>query len=152
MGAFKFRLESYFKLKVHEEKSAWNEVLKQQGRVSKLQEAIDTIKEAMGAARAGLSESGSNKVFRAGEASIVEESLSGLTVKIQNLLKEKSGEERTLEMLKQKYAEKKRDAKILENLKDRKLAEYSKEQAKLDDRNIEEIARMMTQARKLNHE
>lgn len=152
MGAFKFRLESYYKLKVHEEKSAWNEVLKQQGRVSQIQKAVDTIQEAMSAARAGLSESGGKKQHSPGEALIVEESLSALSVKVKHLLREKANEEKTLEILKIKYSEKKRDAKILENLKDRKLTEFNKEQAKTDDKNLEEIARLMTQARKLTHE
>lgn len=148
MGAFKFRLESYLKLKTHEEKSAWNEVLKQQGRVSKIQEAIDTINEAMSAARAGLTEGGNKKSYSFGEAQIVEESLSAQSARLKQYFKEKANEERTLEILKQKYFEKKRDAKTIENLKDRKKTEFNKEESKLDEKNLEEIARTMAQARK----
>lgn len=150
--AFKFRLDSYLKLKTHEEKSAWNEVLKQQGRVSEIQEAIDTINEAMTAARAALSDGGSKKEYSFGEAQIVEESLSAQSVKLKYLFREKANEERTLEILKQKYFEKKRDAKTIENLKDRKKAEYVKETSKLEDKTLEENARTIAQARKRMNE
>lgn len=152
MAAFKFRLESYFKLKTHEEKTAWNEVLKQQGRVSLLEESIHTIIEAMSAARAGLSASGSKTDFSTGQAQITEESLSAMTIKVKRLQQEKMAEERTLELLKNKYFEKKRDAKIIENLKERKKTEYVKEQSKIEDKDNEEIARTMAQARKRTHE
>ncbi|MCC6137124.1 MAG: hypothetical protein IT287_00705 [Bdellovibrionaceae bacterium] len=152
MGAFKFRLESYFKLKAHEEKNAWNEVLKQQGRVSQIEDYIHTIKEAMTAARAGLSASGSKTEYSLGQAQITEESLSAMTIKVKHLQREKMAEEKTLELLKQKYFEKKKDAKIMENLKERKKAEFVKEQSKKEDNNNEEIARTMAQARKRTHE
>lgn len=149
MGGFKFRLESYFKLKVHEEKSAWNEVLKQQARVSDIEDSIHTINEAMSAARADLSVSGGTGKFSAGKADIVEESLSALTVKLRFLFNEKAKEEKKLEVLQQKYFEKKKDAKIIENLKDRKKAEFLKERSKEEDKKNEEIARTMAQAKEL---
>ena len=152
MGAFKFRLDSYLKLKQHEEKSAWNEVLKQQGRVSLIQDSIDTVDSAMTAAREALSGLGGEHVYSFGQAQIIEESLSAQSVKLQSLFREKANEERTLEILKQKYFEKKRDAKIIENLKDRKKAEFDKGQSKLEDKNNEEIARTMMQTRKKLHE
>jgi len=149
MGRFKFRLDSYLNLKVHEEKSAWNEVLKQQGRVSEIEDYIHTINEAMSAARADLSVSGGNGDYSAGKAVLVEESLSALTVKLQFLFSEKAKEEKILEVLKLKYFEKKKDAKIIENLKDRKKAEFVKERSKEEDKKNEEIARTMAQSREL---
>lgn len=149
MGGFKFRLDSYLKLKVHEEKSAWNEVLKQQGRVSDIEDSIHTINEAMSAARADLSASGGVGKHSAGKADLVEESLSALTVKLKILFNEKAKQEKLLEVLKQKYFEKKKDAKIIENLKERKRVEYTKEYAKQEDKNNEEIARTMAQSKEI---
>ena len=149
MRAFKFRLDSYLKLKVHEEKSAWNEVLKQQGRVSQLEEYIHTINEAMSAARADLSGSGVNEKYSIGKAEIVAESLSALTVKLSHIFSEKAKEEKVLESLRQKYFEKKKEAKTIENLKDRRKAEYVKEQSKFEDKKNEEIAQTMARSKEL---
>lgn len=142
MKAFRFKLESYYNLKLHEEKNAWSEVLKQQSRVYQLEAAIDTIVRAIGGARTELS-LGHNL----STAQIVEESIGGLSAKLRVLIKDKSIEEKTLEVLKQKFIEKKRDAKILDNLKDRKKAEFREKKSKQDQKDLEEIARTLMQSR-----
>lgn len=147
MRAFKFRLESYFKLKVHEEKNAWREVLKQQGRVYQIEESIHTISSAIADARTQLSQG-----HHIGTAVLVEESTRALQVKLQMLQKEKSIEEKTLEVLRQKYMEKKKDSKIMENLKNKKKSDFLTEKAKRDQKNLEEISRVMLRLRNKENE
>jgi len=145
MRSFKFRLESYFKLKVHEEKSAWKEVLKQQGRVYQIEESIHNIQSAITSAREQLS-----RGHHIGTALLVEESIRGLMTKVQILEKEKAVEGKTLDILRQKYFEKKKDSKILENLKDKKRSDFLAEKRKKDQNLIEEISRMLQVRNKEN--
>lgn len=145
MKEFKFRLESYLKLKVYEEKNAWSEVLKQQGRVYQIEESIHNINRAMSEGREKLAQDSS-------VSQLVEESINALNVKLKMLYQEKIAEEKTLDILLKKHMEKKKEAKIIENLKNKKKADFTKEKSKKDQNNLEEIARTLRLTKDGSHE
>jgi flagellar export protein FliJ len=147
MGAFKFRLAAYHKLKQYEEKSSWNEVLKQEGLVSNLTQQIDTIKTTVAELREKLSQIGVPGGTKIIDAETLNESIHAFLVRTERIRREKVAEEKTLEVLKQKYFEKKKEAKIIDNLKDRKMAEHKKVEAKKDDKKTDDIVSMLIQRR-----
>lgn len=152
MRAFKFRLDSYLKLKEHEEKTAWNEVLKQQSRVLKIEKQMDNINEAISNGRQMLSAVGVEVQYNMGAAQVAEESIHALSIKMDILNKERELELKTLETLKQKFFEKKKDAKTMNNLKERKKADFKIKHSKDEQIKIEEMTSKMLLSRKRNNE
>lgn len=151
MARFKFRLDSFLNLKEHEEKTAWNEVLKQQGLVSNLTNQIDTIICTIKNMRKRMSQVGQVGATIE-EAENLHTGIEAFQIKLEDLKMQRINEEKVLDKLKHIHIEKKRDAKILDNLRSRKQDEYKKDQTKKKELKADDVVNMMLQKRAKNHE
>jgi flagellar export protein FliJ len=139
MKKFNFRLTGFLKIKEFEEKNAWNEVLKQEGRVNALKRRIDTLIEAVHESRQQLSDPDMGP-STAGRWQLAEESIAGQTAQISVLEKEYLLEKKTLEKLIFRHSEIKKEAKIIDNYKARKKSEFADAKAKNEEIQRNEFA------------
>lgn len=132
MKKFDFRLKGFLRIKEFEERNAWNEVLKQEGRVNAIQNRMTTLATGVHESRQQLS-TPSIGADAAGRWQLAEESIRGMNAQIEVLQKEFALESKTLERLLHRHREAKKEAKILTNYKDRKKSEFNDIKAKHDE-------------------
>lgn len=148
MKKFNFRLDSFLKIKQFEEKIAWNEVLKQEGRVSIIQEQIDTTHMSIQAAREEMSRVGDHHSIHT--AQLNQMSIEGLSFKLKDLQFSLKKEIALLHKLKERHFEFKKEAKSLETYKENKKNDYKQEIKKKDILRLSEVGTQKHSRRKIN--
>lgn len=139
MKKFDFRLKGFLRIKEFEERNAWNEVLKQEGRVNAIQNRITTLATGIHDSRQQLSAPNIG-ADAAGRWQLAEESIRGMNAQIEVLQKEYALEAKTLERLLYRHREAKKEAKIISNYKDRKKSEFEDLKAKQEEIQRTEIS------------
>jgi flagellar export protein FliJ len=130
MKKFNFRLGGYLRIKEFEEKNAWNEVLKQEKRTQSLKDKIDDL--TMDIHNTRLATVDTSQAVP--QWALADEAIRGMTARITELQKEYAVEMKTLEKLVLKHRETKKEAKIVNNYKDRKKNEFEEEKNKIEDK------------------
>jgi flagellar export protein FliJ len=140
MKAFKFRLENYLKIKEFEEKNSLNEVLKQEGVLLEVRMKIERIMDIMHASREEKNLLGRDPSVDSAKVDLINESLIGLNARMNIFRREYQVQATLLEKLKVAHAEKRKDAKIIEKLKDRKKKEFNVARDKVEQKQTNEVA------------
>jgi len=131
---FNFRLAGYLRIKEFEEKNAWNEVLKQEARTSVLQNKIDNLNMRIRESREAASRAGQASGATAAETHLLAESIIAMGAQVVALQSDLEVEMKILEKLVAKHRETKKDAKVINNFKDRKKNDFEKEKAKSEEK------------------
>jgi len=139
MKKFNFRLSGFLRIKEFEEKNAWNEVLQQEARLNALRKRLDTLSTGIHESRRQLSDPDMG-ASAAGRWQVAEESIRGMTAQTKVLENEYALEMKTLEKLVHRHREIKKEARILENYKERKHHDFVEEKAKADEIQRNEFA------------
>lgn len=151
MKKFNYRLDSFLKIKQFEEKIAWNEVLKQEGRILLLREQIDTIHTQIQVSRDTVSRTGTGEgSFQVNTANLLQMGIEGLGFRVKEIETQLKKEMAILQKLKDRHAEMKKDAKTLETHKDKQKAAYKKEVGKKDVLRLSEVGAQKVARRKLD--
>ncbi|MBY0314229.1 MAG: hypothetical protein K2Q26_01830 [Bdellovibrionales bacterium] len=151
MKKFNYRLDSFLKIKQFEEKIAWNEVLKQEGRILLLREQIDTIHRQIQVSRDTVSRTGTGDgSFQVNTANLLHMGIEGLGFRVKEIEAQLKKEMSILQKLKDRHAEMKKEAKTLETHKDKKKAAYKKEVGKKDILRLSEVGAQRMAKRKLD--
>ncbi|MBY0385190.1 flagellar FliJ family protein [bacterium] len=143
MKKHQFRLESYLKIKQFEEKNSWNEVLQQSARVNYLENQIDDLFKQQSLARKKASLVGFKKESAVHEFMLVDESIAGTQARIEELQKSLFKEKKTLEILKNKHIESKKELKTIEKLKENDIVKFKIKKEKIEAKRNDEIAQQM---------
>lgn len=151
MKKFNFRLDSFLKIKQFEEKIAWNEVLKQEERVSKITHQIDTIHMQIKNAREIVSRTGGHQE---GDSIVVadlhQQGIEALGWRIQDLQVMLKKEISLLQKVRDRHSEIKKETKSLESYKDKQKQEHKKENNKADVLRLSEVGSQRLARRKIN--
>lgn len=151
MKKFNYRLDSYLKIKQFEEKIAWNEVLKQEGRIHLLQQQIDTIHMQIQNSRETVSRTGTGDgSFQVNTANLHQMGIEGLDYRVKEIKTALVKELVLLQRLKDRHAEMKKEAKTLETHKDKQKAVHRKEVGKKDVLHLSEVGAQKMARRKLD--
>ena len=140
MKKYSFRLESYLKIKTYEEKICWRDVLNQDAKVISIQNRIHSLNEQNSANKQNISELTADTSSFVSEAAWGNESIIATKELIKQLTVDLEKESKTLDKLRLKHLEAKRELKVIEKLKEQSLSQH-KEKVSKDDRNkMAEIA------------
>ncbi len=138
MAGFKFRLETFLKLKEQFEKNAKNElgaaIMKLEEEKSKLKVIEDNIDIT------------TDDFRKACSGVIRPEKIKDLKTYLQHLQHERDKQQeivkrqqKNVDIIREKLVEIMRERKVLENLKDKEFQEYLKEEAKKEQQQIDEL-------------
>jgi flagellar protein FliJ len=140
MKAFKFRLENYLKIREFEEKNSLNEVLRQEGRLLEVRSKIEHLMDIMHSSREEKNLLGRDARVDSAKVELINDSLVGLNARMNVFRREYQVEATQLEKLKAVHAEKRKDAKIIEKLKERKKKEFNVARDKVEQKQTNEAA------------
>lgn len=140
MKKFNFRLTGYLRIKEFEEKTAWNEVLKQEARTSQIKNKIDNLIMSIHTNREGLTQTGGGETPDVARWQLINESITGMNAQIGLLQQEYAVEAKILERLVNKHRDLKRESKVIENYKDRKRVEFKEEKQKQADQQRQDFS------------
>src|SRR5690242_15784097 len=126
MKKFRFRMEGFLKIKEFEEKNSLNEVLKQENRVLSLKSKIDDLMDLMEKSREKGDLLGRDPSMQPENVLLINDSLTAFEVRLHNARSEYLAENKLLEKLREIYNEKRKEAKVIDNFKDRQKQEFKK--------------------------
>jgi flagellar biosynthesis chaperone FliJ len=149
--SFKFRLAGYLKIKEFEEKNAWNEVIKQETRVTAVKTKIEALITKMEERKAERSQVGLNPAITQVSADLISQSLEALDVRLKGMIKEYQAEMMVLEKLRDQHNEKKKEAKIIDKYQDRKKKDFKVQLDKLEQKQTNESAANLYIRREKKH-
>jgi flagellar export protein FliJ len=152
MKKHKFRMDSFLKIKEFEEKNAWSEFLRQESRVLAIKKQINDLKEQQSMARKKISQVGLKNGPELSEVSWTNESLSATKQKIEVFYLSLANEEKTLERLRLKHVEAKKELKIIEKLKENDISKYKILRDKYDAKVTSEIGLQIYNRGKVENE
>lgn len=143
MKKHQFRLEAYLKIKQFEEKNSWNEVLQQMARVNSIEDKIESLSKQQSIVRKNVSMIGLKKQSVVHEFLLADESITGTQARIEDLKKSLVKEKKTLEILRNKHIESKKELKTIEKLKENDLLKFKIKKEKIENKRTDEIAQQM---------
>lgn len=147
-----FRLQSFLRIKEFEEKNAWSEVLRQEGRINLIVQEINQLKDLQQATRKKSSRIGLDQGPQLYELTLADESISGTNVRIDLLKVDQAREEKVLEKLRLKHIEAKKELKTIEKLKEKSTQEFKTTRDKFEAKQTNEIAQQMYNRGKADNE